>query len=98
MCVCVFPNLGLRVRFLDGVPCDLAVAIVFGWLPLESGVKTPHVSHHDHDGWPGLLCAFTRGQKIIKASVPTSKHTHTHTQFSVKVERERDYCKDEMKM
>lgn len=46
-------DLSFHVTFLDGVACNLAVAVIFGRFPLQRSIEAPHVGdmHVDRRAW-----------------------------------------------
>lgn len=47
---------GLLVSFLYSVTPDLSIAIVLGWLPLQSHIETPSLNDPDILGRTWLVC------------------------------------------
>lgn len=48
-------HLRLLVRFLNGVTDNLTVAVIFGRLPLQCSIESPHVCDDHIYGRAGLL-------------------------------------------
>lgn len=36
---------GFLISLLDGVACDVTVAIILGWFPLQGNVEAPNIYH-----------------------------------------------------
>lgn len=47
---------GLLVSFLYSITPDLCIAIILGWLPLQSHIETPSLNDPDILGRTWLVC------------------------------------------